>query len=131
MGFLNKLFNNKKRSNQQSTTLKNEFTYSDELKINESKENIPEDFITRGVNLYNMSVEFYERASSEERRIFELTGLGLYYEDQEQYEKAIENYQEADDLTMELLKDEIDAEYLLDIFTKDDIFPDIDYMVYY
>ena len=34
-------------------------------------------------------------------------------------------------LYRQIMKDDIDAEYLLDVFTKDDIFPDIDYMVYY
>ena len=34
-------------------------------------------------------------------------------------------------LYRQIEKDNIDAEYLLDVFTKDDIFPDIDYMVYH
>jgi len=34
-------------------------------------------------------------------------------------------------LYYEIKNDKIDPVYLLDIFKKDDIFPDIDYMIYY
>lgn len=34
-------------------------------------------------------------------------------------------------LYYQIKKDKIDAKYLLDIFDKDDIFPEIDYMIYY
>ncbi len=34
-------------------------------------------------------------------------------------------------LYYQIKKDNIDAKYLLDVFDKDDIFPDIDYMIYY
>ena len=34
-------------------------------------------------------------------------------------------------LYYQIKKDDIDARYLLDVFDKDDIFPEIDYMIYY
>ena len=34
-------------------------------------------------------------------------------------------------LYFQIKKDKIDAKYLLDVFDKDDIFPEIDYMIYY
>ena len=94
-----------------------EYYFSDEAKNNaheikrekdEYLNDNPKDFVTRGVNLYGLFWEYSDRVPAEERKIFELTGRGLYYEDQGQYEKAIELYQEADKLTMEFLKDEID-----------------------
>lgn len=115
LNYLNDL--KKKESMENEKMYSREYYFSDEAKINahkiknEQKEylkNNPKDFVTRGVNLYNMLWECSDTVPSEERKIFELTGKGLYYEDQKQYEKAIEIYQEADKLTMEFLKDEID-----------------------
>ena len=34
-------------------------------------------------------------------------------------------------LYYQIKNDKIDAKYLLEVFDKDDIFPDIDYMIYY
>jgi 1,4-alpha-glucan branching enzyme len=34
-------------------------------------------------------------------------------------------------LYYQIKKDKIDAKYLLDVFDKDDIFPEIDYMIYH
>ena len=34
-------------------------------------------------------------------------------------------------LYYQIKNDKIDARYLLDVFDKDDIFPEIDYMIYY
>ena len=34
-------------------------------------------------------------------------------------------------LYYQIKRDKIDAKYLLDVFDKDDIFPEIDYMIYY
>lgn len=107
----------KKESLENEKMYSKEYYFSDDAKINahqikreqdEYLKNNPKDFVTRGVNLYNMLWECSDTVAPEERKIFELTGKGLYYEDQEQYEKAIEIYQEADDLTMEFLKEDID-----------------------
>ena len=106
-----------KQSEQFKKMQNEDYYFSEESKtnaheINKEKDeylkNNPEDFVTRGVNLYNMLWEYSDRVPPEEVKIFELTGKGLYYEDQEEYEKAIEYYQEADDLTMDFLKDEIE-----------------------
>lgn len=107
----------KKESIENDKMYNEDYYFSDEAK-NKAHEikrqqydylkNNPDDFVTRGVNLYNMLWEYSDRAPAEEIKIFELTGRGLYYDDQEQYEKAIEFYQEADNLTMKFLKDEID-----------------------
>jgi predicted glycosyl hydrolase (DUF1957 family) len=36
-----------------------------------------------------------------------------------------------DTIIFGIKKDDIDARYLLDVFDKDDIFPEIDYMIYH
>lgn len=113
--YLNEL--KKKESIENDKMYKESYYFSDEAKNNaheirrekdEYLNNNPKDFVTRGVNLYGMLWEYSDRAPAEERKIFELTGMGLYYEDQDKYERAIEFYREADNLTMEFLKDEID-----------------------
>lgn len=60
-----------------------------------------------GANLFGLLWEYTNRATVEEKAIFELGGKGLYYELQQQYAKAIELYQKADNLTMQVFNKEI------------------------
>ena len=69
----------------------------------------PKDFVMKGVDLFQLTWDYIDRLSSDEIKIIELAGQGLYYENElNQYEKAIETYNEADKLTMVVLKDEIE-----------------------
>lgn len=72
-------------------------------------QNNPKDFLIKGVELFQLTWDYIDRLSDDEIKIIELSGEGLYYEnDLNQYEKAIETYKEADELTMVVLKDEIE-----------------------
>lgn len=77
--------------------------------LEEYLKNNPKDYVTRGINLYNMLWEHSDLVPVEEREIFRLTGEGLYYEeDLKDYPKAIEIYQKGVNLTLEVMKDEIE-----------------------
>lgn len=93
-------------------------------------ENNPKDFITRGARYSKVLLEYINRASKDELKIFELLGKGLYYEtDLEDYDKAIEIYNEVDVLNKETFKSEImelvrdygDRDYLYSAKAKDRI----------
>lgn len=82
------------------------------LKIKDAQKNYlknnPNDFLTRGANFHQVLWEYIDHVSEDEKKIFELTGKGLYYEqDLEDYDKAIEIYTLADNVTMDVLKNEI------------------------
>ena len=106
-----------KQRTQQNKLWDKEYYGSEESKIkaNEIKElkneylkNNPNDFLTRGVDLYKITWSAIDRMPDDERKIIELTGKGLYYEnDLNQYEEAIKIYKEADELTLIVKKDEI------------------------
>ena len=71
-------------------------------------ENNPEDYITSGVKYVGMMLEYQTRASEEELKIFELLGKGLYYENKlEQYDEAIELYNEVDLINRLAFRDKI------------------------
>lgn len=72
-------------------------------------ENNPKDYLIKGVDLFQLTWDYIDRLSDDEIKIIKLAGQGLYYEnDLNQYEKAIQTYKEADELTMVVLKDEIE-----------------------
>lgn len=106
-----------KQRTQQNKLWDKEYYGSEESKIkaNEIKElkneylkNNPNDFLTRGVDLYKITWSAIDRMPDDEKEIIELTGKGLYYEnDLNQYEEAIKIYKEADELTLIVKKDEI------------------------
>lgn len=69
--------------------------------------NNPQDYEMVAAQMFQTLWNYVEELPSEERKIFTLTGKGKYYEDQEEYEKAIEYYQQADDLTMRVCRNDI------------------------
>lgn len=69
--------------------------------------NHPENYEIVAAQMFQVIWDYVETLPSEERKIFYLTGEGKYYEDQEEYEKAIEYYQQADDLTMKVCRNDI------------------------
>lgn len=77
-------------------------------KINELKKEyikeFPQDFLTVGANIHH---GYDNGMPSGEQEILKLTGEGKYYEDLGEYEKAINYYQDAYDLTMQVCGDEI------------------------
>ena len=92
------------------------YYFSEEAKITGKKvsglkkdyvKSFPEDFLTTGADLFQILWYYVPGHPDSEKEIFTLTGKGKYYEDLGEYEKAIECYQEADDLTMTVCGDEI------------------------
>ncbi|WP_407453117.1 tetratricopeptide repeat protein [Methanobrevibacter sp.] len=92
------------------------YYFSEEAKINGKKvsglkkdyvKSFPEDFLTTGADLFQILWYYVPEYPDSEKKIFTLTGKGKYYEDLGEYEKAIEYYQEADDLTMEVCRKDI------------------------
>lgn len=73
--------------------------------------NNPTDFEIVGAEIHSYLWSAIEDMPASEREIFRLTGEGKYYEDKKEYQKAIEKYQEADDLTMKVFGVEI-REYI-------------------
>lgn len=69
--------------------------------------NNPTDFETVGAEIHGFLWSAVKDMPASEREIFYLTGEGKYYEDLGEYQKAIEKYQDADDLTMEVCGEEI------------------------
>lgn len=114
MGLLDNL---KRREKIQYSKMQNsEYYFSEESKIkgkqlyHDKKEyikNNPDDFLTVGANIFGLLWNAIEKMPIEEQKIFRLTGEGKYYEDQKDYKKAISLYQQAYDLTMDVLGDEI------------------------
>ena len=114
MGLLDEL---KKREDDQYTKMQNEeYYFSEESKIkgkqlyHDKKEyvkNNPRDYEIVAAQMFQVLWDYVDELPSEERKIFTLTGKGKYYEDRGEYEKAIGYYQQADDLTMEVCKDDI------------------------
>ena len=124
MGFLKKILNKKtplqnikKREETHNTKSYNKkYYFSEEAKTkgkqiyNDKKEyvkNNPQDFEIVGAQIHQMLWSAVQDLPSEERKILKLTGEGKYYEDQGNYEKAIEIYQQADDLTMKVCENDI------------------------
>ena len=70
--------------------------------------NNPEDYLIVGAQIHSRFWYTLKDMPKDEMEIFILTGKGKYYEDKEEYEKAIEIYKEAEDLTMETIGDEIE-----------------------
>ena len=69
--------------------------------------NNPQDYEMVAAQMFQTLWNYVEELPAPERKIFTLTGKGKYYEDQEEYEKAIEYYQQADDLTMDVCQEDI------------------------
>ena len=70
-------------------------------------ENNPEDYIIKGAKDIGLRLEFTKRVPDDELNIIELYGKGLYYEDLEEYQEAIEIYKEVDRLNKIVLKDKL------------------------
>lgn len=130
MGFLKKIFKKQKTSptteleqlkkreaDHQDKSMNKDYYFSEEAAktgkqiYHDKKEyvkNNPEDYDIVAAQIFQVVWSYVETLPPEERKIYTLTGQGKYYEDQEDYEKAIEYYQQADDLTMQVCKKEID-----------------------
>lgn len=114
MVFLDQL---KKRENTQYQKMQNkEYYFSEESKskskqlYHDKKEyvkNNPEDYKIVAAQLFQVLWDYVDELPSEEREIFTLTGKGKYYEDRGEFEKAIDYYQKADDLTMKVCRNDI------------------------
>ena len=93
-----------------------EYYFSEEAKIkgkqvyNDKKEYLkqhPDDFTMQGAQIHSIVWSMFDTIPEEEQRIVKLTGEGKYYELMENYEKAIELYKEADNLTMKVCAKDI------------------------
>lgn len=114
MGLLDKL---KKREDDQYTKMQNpDYYFSEESKIkgkqlyHDKKEyvkNNPQDYEIVAAQMFKVLWDYVDGLPSEERKIFTLTGKGKYFEDRGEYEKAIDYYQQADDLTMKVCRKDI------------------------
>lgn len=92
------------------------YYFSEEAKIRGKKisqlqreyiEEYPTDFLYSGASLFQFMWPYVDELPSVEKEIFILVGKGRFNENSEDYVKAIEFYQKADDLTMDALYDEI------------------------
>ena len=75
--------------------------------INTLLEENPKEYVVRGAKVCGMLMEYTNRVPKEELDIIELLGKGSYYEEIEDYQKAIEIYKEADKLAGVVMKEEI------------------------
>ncbi len=115
MGFLDQL---KKREDDQYTKMRSsDYFFSEESKIKgkqiyqdkkEYVKNNPKDYDIVAAQIFQVLWNRVDKLPSEERKIFTLTGKGKYYECLGEYEEAISYYQQADDLTMEVCKEDIE-----------------------
>lgn len=70
--------------------------------------NNPKDFIYRAVEFYKLNWSYLEAKPNKERdKILELVGMGLYYEELGEYDKAIEMYNQSININEETFKNEI------------------------
>lgn len=80
-------------------------------KINELKKEyineFPQDYLTVGANIHQVLWCYVNGMPVGEQEILKLTGEGKYYESRGEYEKAINFYNQANDLTMQVCGDEI------------------------
>ena len=92
------------------------YYFSEEAKIrgkkishlqNEYIKEYPTDFLYAGANLFQFMWPYVDELQSIDKKIFIMVGEGRFNESSEDYVKAIECYQKADDLTMDALHDEI------------------------
>lgn len=100
----NKMWNSKEYYLSEEGQIKGKQIY------NEKKEyvkNNPKDFEIVGAQIHQIIWKAAEELPAGEREILKLTGEGKYYEDLGNYEKAIEIYQQADDLTMTVCANDI------------------------
>lgn len=114
MGLLDQL---KKREEVQYTKMQNkDYYFSEESGVKgrqlyqdkkEYVKNNPQDYEIVAAQMFQVLWDYVDELPDDERMIFTLTGKGKYYEDLGEYEKAIEYYQEADDLTMEVCRKDI------------------------
>lgn len=114
MGLLSRL---KKREDDQYNKMQNsDYYFSEESKIKgkqlyqdkkEYVKNNPKDYEIVAAQLFQVLWDYVDELPSEEREIFTLTGKGKYYEDRGEFEKAIDYYQEADNLTMKVCRKDI------------------------
>lgn len=125
MGFLKKILNKKtpledikqkEETHHTKSINSKEYYFSEEAKTkgkqiyHDKKEyikNNPQDYEIVGAQIHQTTWHAVQDLPPEERKILELTGKGKYYEDQGEYEKAIEIYQQADDLTMKVCENDI------------------------
>lgn len=79
-------------------------------KINELKKEyikeFPQDYLTVGANIHQVLWSYVNGMPLGEQEILRLTGEGKYYEELGEYDNAIGYYQDAYDLTMQVLGDE-------------------------
>lgn len=76
--------------------------------IKKYKKQHPEDYITIGCILLNHAAYYQNQASSIEKELFTLAGKGKFYEDQNDFKKAIEYYNQANDLFFKIYGAELE-----------------------
>jgi tetratricopeptide (TPR) repeat protein len=93
-----------------------DYYFSEESKVkgkqiyNDKKEYLkthPKDFAMKGAEIHSIIWSMLNTLPKEEQKIILLTGEGKYYEEIEDYEKAIELYKKADDLTLKVCEKDI------------------------
>lgn len=104
----------KQRTHHDECMNNKEYYWSEEAKttgkqidknIKEYIENNPEEFTIRGAKHYKLLID---ACHNEDKEIYTLTGMGLHEEqDNKNYAKAIEYYQKAYDLCIEIHRDQI------------------------
>ncbi len=111
---LNDLLEREKEHSNKS--MNEDYYFSEEAKIkgkqiyNDQKEylkNHPQDFAMKGAQIHNITWSMFDTIPKEEQKIVTLTSEGKYYEEMEEYEKAIELYKDADNLTMKVCAKDI------------------------